>query len=170
MHKTTSSSQVSAMEVSLQQPQACMDWHINWERCFWAPVLGLCSLGPVGVRCLILVKISSSSFHSFTWLTPFRSLVLWSLLSQFIWPDTLNDYFMCEPCLQLELEAVPGLCKWKIQKEKNPHISAWQSSSLKKWMNDWSAVTGVCLTETPLGAFRQLHKCTWYQWLFCHTA
>ena len=76
MHEPISSSQTSAMEVSLHQPQAGMDRHTNPERCFWTPVLGLCSLASVGVRCLIVVKISCSSICSFTQLAPFRSLAL----------------------------------------------------------------------------------------------
>lgn len=164
MHETISSSQISAMEVNLQQPQAGMDWHTNPERCFWTPVLGFCSLASVRVRCLILVKISSSSICSFTRLAPFRSLALWHSLGWFTRQGTLNGYFMCEPCLQSEWEAVPGLCKWKIWKEKNPHISAWHSSSPRlsellftpspAWeeMNEWL----VCLLSLECASPRGL--------------
>lgn len=43
----------------------------------------------------------------------------------------LGMVILCEPCLQLEWEAAPGLCKQKIQKEKNPHVSSCHSLSLR---------------------------------------
>lgn len=128
LHETTSSPQISAMEVSLHQPQADMDWHANLERCYWTPVLELCSLASVGVRGLILLRISFSSICSFMRLAPFRSLALRHLLSQFIWQGTL--VILC----------VSHVCSWSGKQrldcasrkfEKNPHISAWHSSSLR---------------------------------------
>lgn len=156
--------QTSATEVSLHQLQAPAQ-------------SGVCGLQHLGCAPWLL-------WESGAWeLAHFTGLALWYLLSQFTWQGTCSGDSACEPCLQLEWEAAPGLCKQKIQKEKNPHVSSWHSSSLRLLellftpspardeVTEWLAFLPSLECASPRGLSGYLCSSTnvLMPWLCCHT-